>query len=306
MFRKRIAALLVFAFLAASASDSVCARRPPKDPRQARMLAIRRQIKAGKAQTVVYELESMTREDPKDAEAWSLLSKVYTDLDFSGNMMAKAIVAAEKAVEADPRNSTCLKMLAELYARKGQFKKALALLDTAMAQKVVDPFVYKTRALILSETKRDKEAAVFWDKFVALNPRANTSINSMDGGALIYARAGRTKEAIALYDKMYEMTSNEGWVRKKAEAYVFAGRLKEAITVYSQMISAHGDDEMALMERARLYSKLGKDKEALADMDAAIKELPTSSMYLERAKIYDRLGNAKMAKRDRERAQSPD
>ncbi len=304
MFRKRTAALLVSFFLAAS--GSVCAKRHSKDPRHARMLEIRRQIKAGKAQTVVYELESMTRNDPKDAEAWSLLSKVYTDLDFSGSMMAKAIAAGEKAVEAAPNNSTCLKMLAELYARKGQFKKAFALLDTAMAQKVVDPFVYKTRALILSETKRDKEAAACWDKFVALNPRASTNINSLDGGIMIYSRAGMTEKAIALCDKAYTLTSSEGWIMKKAEAFTLGGRLKDAIAIYSTMISHHSDDEIALMERARLYCKLGKDKEALADMDAAIKELPTSSMYLERAKIYDRLGNAKMAKRDRDRAQSPD
>ncbi len=304
MFCKRIVALVVFASIAAPAS--VCARRPPKDAHEARMLEIRRQIQAGKPQSVVYELESMTRKDPQDAEAWMLLSKVYLDLDFSGNMMAKAIAAGKKAVEAAPNNSTCLKALAELYARKGQFKEALALLDKAMSQKVVDPFVYKSRALILCETKRYKEAAVDWDKFVALNPRAMKNINSMDGGALIYARAGMTEKAVTLYDKLYAMTSNESWAMKKAEAYVFCGRLKEAITVYSQMISAHCDDEMALMARAKLYSKLGRDKEALADLDAAIKELPTSSMYLERAKIYDRLGNAKMAKLDRERAQSPD
>lgn len=300
MSRKRIAALLVFLSLASNAS--VFAKRKPVDAHEARMKEIRIQVKNGKAQAVVYELESITRRDPKDAEAWLLLSKVYTDLDFSGSMMPKAIEAAKKGVEAAPDNSTCLKTLAELYARKGQFKDANALLDKAMAQKVVDPFVYKSKALVLSETKRDKEAATYWDKFVALNPRANTNLNHMDGGALIYARAGMTDKAIALYDKMFEMTSNESWVMKKAEAYIFAGRSKDAITVYSKMISDHPDDEMALMERSKLYSKLGKNKEALADLNAAIKELPTSSMYLERARIYEKLGNAEMAKRDRAKA----
>jgi len=95
-------------------------------------------------------------------------------------------------------------------------------------------------------------------------------------------------------------------VAKKAEAYALGGRTKEAIDVYSKMIVKQPDDEMAHLERARLYSKLGKDKEALSDMDAAIKEMPTSSVYLERAKIYEKLGNAKMAKRDREKAASPE
>lgn len=80
------------------------------------------------------------------------------------------------------------------------------------------------------------------------------------------------------------------------------GRTNQAIGVYSELIKLHPGDELALMERAKLKSKLGKHKEALADMDAAIKEMPTSRMYLERASIYEKLGNAKMAQRDREKA----
>ncbi len=41
-----------------------------------------------------------------------------------------------------------------------------------------------------------------------------------------------------------------------------------------------------------MYSKLRRDKDALADMNLVIKEMPTSSMYLERAQIYEKLGNA--------------
>ncbi len=304
MFRKRIVTLLVFACLLPQIS--VDAKRHSKDPHKRRLVEIRRQIQAGKAQHVVYELESITSNNPQDAEAWILLSKAYTDLDFSGSMMPKAIAAAQRAVDAAPNNSTCLKSLAELYARKGRFKEALALLHKAMEQKVVDPFVYKSCALILSETKRDKEAVIYWDKFVEVNPKANTNINHMDGGALIYARAGQTDKAADLYDKMYEMEPSDRWISKKAEAYSLVGRNKDAIAVYSKMISRQPDDEISLIARARLYSKLGKNKEALADMNAAIKEVPTASMFLERAKIYDRLGNAAMAKRDRVSAQSAD
>jgi len=270
------------------------------------MREIRQQVSAGKDQAVVYELESIVRRNPKDSEAWELLAKVYTDLDFNGNMTAKAFAAAEKAVEAAPNNSTCLKALAEQHARKGRFKEALALLDKAAKQKVVDPFVYKSYALILSETKRDKEAVVYWDKFAARKDTANSNIVQMEAGALIYARAGLTDKAVAIYDRMNVIAPSDTWVAKKAEAYALGGRTKEAIDVYSKMIVKQPDDEMAHLERARLYSKLGKDKEALSDMDAAIKEMPTSSVYLERAKIYEKLGNAKMAKRDREKAASPE
>jgi len=89
----------------------------------------------------------MTRKNSKDVEAWLLLSRVYIDMDETnnGNMMEKAIGAAKSALAVSPNSRTCLKALAELYARKGRFKEAIALPDKAVAQKKVDPFTYQTR-----------------------------------------------------------------------------------------------------------------------------------------------------------------
>lgn len=275
------------------------------DPHLARMKEIHREVKEGRAQAVLYELESMTKNNPKDVEAWILLSKVYTDLDMSssgGKMIGKAMDAAKNAVAAAPTNSTALKTLAELHAQRGNFKEALTLIDRAIASPIQDPFVYKSEALMLSELKRDKEAVAAWDKFASIHPAANTSPNQMDDGALIYARGGLTDKACALYDKLNAVQPSEKWILKKAEAYDMGGKTKEAIGVYTELIRLHPSDELALMERAKLKSKLGKHKEALVDMDAAIKEMPTSKMYLERASIYEKLGNAKMAQRDREKA----
>jgi tetratricopeptide (TPR) repeat protein len=271
-----------------------------------RMRELRRMVHAGRAQEAIYELESMTRKNPKDVEAWLLLSRVYIDMDETnnGNMMGKAIAAAKSALSVRPNNSTCLKALAELYARQGRFKEAIALLDKAVAQKNVDPFTYKAYALILSENKRDKEAARYWDKFAVAMPNAESSLRHLDCGALIYARAGETDKSVALYDKIYQMEPLDSWLMKKAEAYEMGGRNNLAIDLYSKIIKGQADDELALSARAKLYSKIGKNKEALADMNAAIKELPTSKLYLQRAGIYEKMGNAAMAKKDRERANS--
>lgn len=298
--QKQISMLLLAIMFAAPCAES----RGRRDAHEMQLQEIRRQLKAGKAQNVVYELESLTRRDPQDVEAWLLLSKCYLDLDFSGNKIDKAMEAARKAVEAAPANSTALKACAEIHARKGQFKEALALLDKALAQKKVDPFVYKSRALILSETKQDKEALADWQKFESLVPSATTSYNSMDGGAIIYARAGKTDEAIARYDRLSKMRPGAAWDVRKGEAYVLGGRFKEAIAYYSKLIARSPDDETSLLARARLYCRVGRDKEALGDMNAVIREMPTSSMYLERARIYEKLGDAKAAKRDRDKAQS--
>lgn len=284
--------------------DADARRHPDGEP--GRMRELRMMVRSGRAQEAIYQLESMTRKNPRDVQAWLLLSRVYIDMDETnnGNMMEKAISAAQAALAVQPNNSTCLKALAELYARKGRFKEAIALLDKAVAQKNVDPFTYKAYALILSENKRDKEAARYWDKFAQSMPNANSSLRHLDGGALIYSRAGETDKAVALYDKIYQMEPLDSWLMKKAEAYENGGRNNQAIEIYSKIIRAQSDDELALSARAKLYSKIGKNKEALADMNAAIKELPTSKLYRQRAGIYEKMGNSAMAKKDRERAES--
>lgn len=271
---------------------------------EARLAEMRRIIKAGKAPSLLYELQGMVRDNPDDAEAWSILSKVYLETDMSAKDFGKALNAAQKAVDLKPHNSTYLKMLAELYARHGEFQKAIGLIEKAEKCKHVDIFVFKTHALILSDMKRDKEAAQYWDKFVAVYPHAMTNPNQLDGGAMIYARAGQVEKAIGMYDKLYQTTLDQRWIMKKAECYIAIGRKNEAIGVYTKLIAKHPDDEMARLERSRIYTRLGMNKEALADLDVVVREMPTSSIYRERARVYEKLGNANMAKKDRERAES--
>lgn len=278
----------------------------PREAHKQRMKELHLLVVKGRAATVQYELESIVKQNPRDVDAWLLLSRVYSDLDYNDSLMPKAIHAALMAVQAAPNNSTCLKTLAELYAKKGRFDEARKLLDKAMLDRKVDPFVYKAYALILSETKHDKEAVKYWEMFESVSPNALNNIKHMDAGAIIYARAGMTDKAAALYDQMFLKDHNSRWLQLKAEAYMMVGRSKDALAVYSKMIVDYPEDELARVARAKLYTKLGRDKEALADMDVAIKELPTTSLYLERARIYDKLGNAEAAKRDRERANRVD
>jgi len=273
-----------------------------------RLKEIDQLIRAGRAPSVVVELEQMVKRDPNNPLAWSTLSRAYLDADFSSNPLAKAVAASERAVQLRPKNSRFLKYLAELYARKGEFKKALSLLDKAMSGRRIDPFCYKTRALIYSEMKRDKEALADWEMFLKLHPTASNHTPNLEEGAMIYARGGQADKAIAIYDKLASQAPGGAamWQLKKAECLAQAGKPKLAIDVLTKHLVKEKDDEVALMQRAKYYRKLGMNSEALKDVSFAIKCMPTTSMYKERASLYEAMGNAALAKKDRETANSLD
>lgn len=261
-------------------------------------------INRGKSPAALPLLEHFTREHPQSERGWLLLNKAYLDIDTDGQGLRMAITSMKKAVEFNKGSSELNKALGELYARNGQFKLALKSMDIALRCVPPDPFIYKSRARIYSEIKRDKEAVADYEHFTQILPLKATAPENLELGALCYQRAGQVDKAIKIYDTLWAGNKSLAWPLKKAACYAQVGKNKEAIDVYSLVIKESPSDEIALLERGKLHSKLGHNKEALKDFTAAIDSTPTSSIYLERAKVYDKIGKPELAKRDREKAES--
>lgn len=259
-------------------------------------------IQRGKAPAALPQLEHFTREHPHSERGWLLLNKAYLDVDTDGQGLRLAVTSMKQAVALNRANSTLNKQLAELYARSGQFKLALKWMDNALLCVPPDPFIYKSRARIYSEIKRDKEAVADFERFAQLLPKKALEPENMELGALCYQRNGQVDKAIKIYDTLWAGNKSLAWPLKKAACYAQVGKDKEAIGVYSLVIKESPNDEIALLERGKLLAKLGQNKEAMRDFSAALETTPTSSIYLERAKLYDKLGKPELAKRDRDKA----
>lgn len=259
-------------------------------------------IQRGKAPAALPQLEHFTREHPHSERGWLLLNKAYLDVDTDGQGLRLAVTSMKQAVALNRANSTLNKQLAELYARSGKFKLALKWMDNALLCVPPDPFIYKSRARIYSEIKRDKEAVADFERFAQLLPQKALEPENMELGALCYQRNGQVDKAIKIYDTLWAGNKSLAWPLKKAACYAQVGKDKEAIGVYSLVIKESPNDEIALLERGKLLAKLGQNKEAIRDFSTALETTPTSSIYLERAKLYDKLGKPELAKRDRDKA----
>jgi len=259
-------------------------------------------VQRGKSPAALPLLEHFTREYPQSERGWLLLNKAYLDVDTDGQGLRMAITSMKKAISMNKGSSALHKALGELYARDGKFELALKSIDRSLNCTPQDPFCYKSRARVLLETKRDKEAVSSYERYIQLHPERATDSEDMELGGLCYQRAGQPDKAIKIYDALWARNKSLAWPLKKAECYVQLGKSKEAIDVYSLVIKESPNDEIALLNRGKLHAKLGHNKEAMKDFSAAIVTTPTSSIFLERAKIYDKLGKPDLAKRDREKA----
>ena len=114
----RIAVLLCLAVSAAAGADA--------DPTAL--------LKAGKADEALHTLNATVAQDPNDARAYHLLSRVYFHLELWDN----AVRMAEKAVALDPQNSAYHLWLGRAMGRKAE--DANPLTAFGLARKVKTEF----------------------------------------------------------------------------------------------------------------------------------------------------------------------
>jgi len=173
---------------------------------------------------------------------------------------------AEKLGPDHPYTLKTLENLATAYAQSGRTAEATALLEQA----------------------RDQEIKRF-------GPDHPHTLHTLGNLALAYQNAGRIEDAIKLFegvrdqmikklgaahpDTMHEMSN-------LAFAYHAAGRTDDAIKIYEQALTtqtaalaARPSDATLLDDRGRLYGRLGRFREAVADFDRAIELDPDQHLY---------------------------
>lgn len=63
---------------------------------------------------------------------------------------------------------------------------------------------------------------------------------------------------------------------QKINAFICENRIEDAINALNQHIAEHGDDDVALYERGKLYWRIGDRRSAITDYNAAVAVNPDS------------------------------
>ncbi len=146
----------------------------------------------------------------------------------------KAIELAQKAVAQDDHGSVRA-TLATLYAYKGEYDKALAEGERAMALDPSGAEVHASYGSILNRAGRPEEAIPMFQRALRLNPFPPASYYSSFGSALLNTR--RFEEAVSAFKKALQLSPDSIWAHYGlAYTYIYAGRPEEAIPFYQKVI----------------------------------------------------------------------
>lgn len=110
---------------------------------QAARVYVRRGVEAFKKkhyQQAAKNFEQATDEDPKDAQAWHYLARVY---GMRSSLQTKALAASAKACELEPMNADYLRLAGDLASQAGMTARAIKYYHDALTFGGEDPQLRK-------------------------------------------------------------------------------------------------------------------------------------------------------------------
>ncbi len=156
---------------------------------------------------------------------------------LSGNEQRAAELFAQ-CLRIDPRNHAAMYELSSIYNEKGKIPDALYFIRTAVS---LDPD-NDWYLLLLADT---------------------------------YEKSGKYAEAIDIYKQLGRKHPDRiDYLFSESDALLMQGKLLEAIKVYDRIEEVIGVNQEMILQKQRLYLKLGKVEDAAAELEKLIRSEP--------------------------------
>lgn len=186
---------------------------------------------------------------------------------------------------------------------RGDFDRAISVLDEAAAILPRDPAVYNQR----SNVRRDKGdfpgAMADLNRSISLINNDPYRASAYNNRALLWKHMGDYDRSIADFAIAIKLQPKRSkYYANRGESYRLQGQLDRALQDQNRAIEMFGDEPgiaLALQIRGDTLRYLGDYDRAIADYDASIKAEPDfAPAYTGRGLTYERLGNFDKAKSD--------
>jgi tetratricopeptide (TPR) repeat protein len=230
-----------------------------------------------------------------------------------------AVEDLNRALAVDPGDVTVLMMRASLYQDKGDKNKALADVDHVLKLQPKSTRAIRSRALLLTESERLDEAVGELEKLRRLEPKDTltllqlamlyaaqkkpakaietyTALLALDptdwrayrGRGDAYADLGKSAESSADYEKaraelekLLKLNPKDtAALLQLAVLYAAQKKPAKAIETYTALLAVDPNEWHALRGRGDTYLNVGRQAEAIADYEKALKLQPTDHSIL--------------------------
>ena len=216
---------------------------------------------------VLADLEQAIALAPDFAEVWIFRGEFY----FWEKEYDLALPDLIQAVELAPDDGYAWEYLGHVYYLLGEDEEAIACYNEVMRLDPTDLDPYYYRGATYLEMGELDAALQDFDKVLLLQPEHS---GAHYGRGRVHVAASRYEEAIADFTEV---------MKDKDEDYSWL----------------YFEDDSPYLDRALAYHALGRNEEALSDLDALIEEYPYEYLpYYHRGLIYKELGQTEAAVED--------
>lgn len=235
-------------------------------------------------------------------EARYNLAIAYGEWCNPTRQLDRAIVEAEKAVQAQSNHAAAHRLLGDLYRQAGKYVQAIDEFQAALKIDSNDAQTYEllaTAQLARGQTdaaqKSKQTAASLWQKMLANLPTHSLDALLARGDALI--SAGSYQNAVAEYQAALKLAPNDPRVRRGlGNAHYYAGDLALAMSEYEQWVKLAPNDANARILLGLAYVQSSRTPSGIEQLQKAT-TLSTCS-----ADAYVTLGGLYYAQNDTAKA----
>lgn len=248
----------------------------------------------GKARAMLQKLNSDKRASP---EVPCLLADSYllNELDITEAELKHCDDLALQALAKNPGWGNAIKIRAQIANVRGDYKEAIAFSTAALKATVPDARAYLQRCLAYQALGQPEKAFPDIDTYCKYT---HNEIDMVLLKASVQKDLKRFDDAIATYREGQKKQYRDWTVYRIVECYERMGKRKEALAEVSALTKRNPRDAEAHYKKALQEEALGMNSEAIKSVTDAISNEPTPLFYRMRAGLYKKSGQIDKARAD--------
>ena len=268
--------------------------RPLKDIFALQDEIVQKIVTTLKLQFTLWEQGALVRKTTDNLEAYDYYlrgAEYFNRLTKEANVQAQQML--ERAIELDPKYTVAYALLGWTYWFDGFFQwsqnpqtlgRTFELAQQAIALDDFLPLAHRLLGLVYLGQKQYGQAIAEAERAIALDP------NDAEGYARlgdILNLAGRPEEAIVMVEKAMRLNPRSPVLYSfyLGHAYYLTGRYEEALAVLKGVLPRNPDVLAAHLFLAAIYSELGWEAEARAEVADVLRISPPYSLEVYRQRL---------------------
>ena len=243
------------------------------DPEPLRTRALYYLLK-GKTDEAIVDLDRALEIDPDHAATLEARGLAL----FAKKSYEESKASFDRALEINPKSATLRMNRARLFIAQGDTEAAIDDLDQGLEINPNEVKLLLFRAQVRLANKDRDGALVDIDEIVRLRPG---NIAALRMRAEVLAGSERMDEAIAGLERLAQLLPDNPELMLQLGIYYNSNKQpRRAIKIFDGFLAENDKNWQALRSRGDAYLSIGKQAEALADYEAALKLQPENSGVL--------------------------